>query len=84
MLTTKQARAIIRKHMPNAGSWYNSIWTNKLKDPALRTVKCYDDGNNTKMIAELKRKGGAKNVRTTEPTGDWSHAGGIIVTCQFE
>jgi len=84
MLTTRQARAIIRKYDPNAGRWYNPIWTNKIKDPALRTVKCYDSGNNDKMIKELKRQGGAKNVRITPPAGDWSHAGGIVVTCRFE
>lgn len=84
MLTTKQARAIIRKHIPNAGSWYNPIWTNKVKDPTVRTVKCYDAGDNSQLIKELKRRGGAGTVRTTEPAGDWSHAGGIIVTCQFE
>lgn len=85
MLTTLQARAIIRKHDPNAGRWYNPIWTNKLKDPTLRTVKCYDAGNTAKMIKELKRQGGAKNVRITPPAGDWPRGhGGIVVTCRFE
>ena len=84
MLTTLQARAIIRKHNPNAGSWFDPIWTNKLKDPSLRTVKCYDAGDTTKLVRELKRRGGAKNVRITPPTannGGQVHTGGIVVTC---
>lgn len=82
MLTTKQVRAIIRKHIPNAGSWYNPIWTNKVKDLTVRNVKCYDAGDNTALIAELQQLAGTENVRTTPPAGNWSHAGGIIVTCR--
>ena len=87
MLTTKQVRAIIRKHIPTAGGWFNPIWTNKLKDPALRTVKCYDAGNTAALVRELKRKGGAKSVRITAPSANHCgqmHTGGIVVTCTAE
>jgi hypothetical protein len=83
MLTTKQVRAIIRKHIPNAGSWYDPIWTNKLKNPALRTVKCYNTAaNSTALIAELHQLAGEENVRLT-PNAPWARAGGIIVTCRL-
>ena len=47
MLTTLQARAIIRKHRPRAGTWIDPIWTNKVKDTSVRNVKIYNVDNDT-------------------------------------
>lgn len=79
MLTTRQARTLIRKYEPRA-----EIWTNKVKDPAVRHVKFYDHGGNSVLIAELQKLGGETNVSFTDCTTNYAVASGVIVRCQFE
>jgi hypothetical protein len=81
MLTTLQARAIIRKHRPRAGTWIDPIWTNKVKDTSVRNVKIYNVDNDTALILELERAGGEENVSCTSFSNYSSFAGAIIVRC---
>lgn len=78
MLTTKQVRAIMRKHIPGLGSWNNPIWTNKWDETDKRSIKIYDVNNNKALLAELKAKAGAKNVRQVPGSG---YCEGITVRC---
>ena len=59
MLTTLQVRAIMRKHKNR--EWDN-IYTNKVKNPEHRSVKCYFS---FEAYEELVAACGAENVRVT-------------------
>lgn len=78
MVTTKQVRAVIFKHR-----FFASVWTNKLKDPNLRSVKCYVPSNAAErdaLLAELRELAGAENVRVTSGSA-WLNEPGITVRC---
>ena len=59
MLTTLQVRAIMLKHKSKS---YSGIYTNKVKNPSHRSVKCYF---NFDAYEELVAACGAENVRVT-------------------
>jgi len=72
MLTTKQVRAIMRKHNP-----YRTLWTNKTTgdNSNIRRVKCYYYNNRDRALYdELVQKTGLENVRVTSE-------GGLTVRC---
>jgi len=80
MLTTKQVRAIIRKHTTAA-----EIWTDKPRHDyigSLRRVKCYFD-NNGVLLRALQKAAGSQNVTVT--TGNhhsmYDRGPGIVVKC---
>lgn len=79
MLTTKQVRDIMRD-----GCWQGWIYTNKVKDPSIRHVKCYYNPRNSKDVAllhTLKREAGADNVWVTKGAGYGFSLPGIVVRC---
>ncbi len=63
MVTTKQVRAIFRKHIPKLGTWKNPIWTNKWNDTNQRSIKVYNSGDTAALLQELRAQAGAENVR---------------------
>lgn len=82
MLTTLQARAIIRRHIKT--NIWNTIWTNKpSKNPGnIRSVKVYFDGPpRHPMIKELLRAGAT--VDDLNFTSGSEHLGypGLTVRC---
>ena len=81
MLTTKQVRAIIRKHVPNLGTWYNPVWTNKWDDTNKRSVKVYNSGDTAALLQELRAQAGAENVRIV-PSKTYCDA--ITVRCVIQ
>jgi hypothetical protein len=81
MLTTKQVRAIIRKHVPNLGTWYNPVWTNKWNDTNQRSVKVYNSGDTAALLQELRDLAGAENVRIV-PNDNYCDA--ITVRCVIQ
>ena len=81
MLTTKQVRAIIRKHVPNMGTWYNPVWTNKWDDTNKRSIKVYNSGDTAALLQELRDLAGAENVRIV-PNDNYCDA--ITVRCVIQ
>ena len=81
MLTTKQVRAIIRKHDPDLGSLYSPIWTNKWDDTNKRSIKIYDSGDTAALLQELRALAGAENVRIV-PNDNYCDA--ITVRCVIQ
>lgn len=82
MLTTKEVRKIMRKH----GAWFGVIYTNKVKDPNVRHVKCYYNANNrddTEMFKQLQELAGAENVKVTKGAGYGYAPKGIVVKCKM-
>ena len=79
MITTKQVRAIIRKHIPDIGSWRDPIWTNKWRDDNVRNIKIYDRRGSEALLKELRAAAGAKNVRVVYGYSMFSD--GITVRC---
>jgi len=81
MLTTKQVREIMRK-----GSWTRWIYTNKVKDPSVRHVKCYYNPRYNKdaaVLAKLKELAGNDNVWVTKGARYGNSLQGIIVKCKL-
>jgi hypothetical protein len=81
MITTKQVRAIIRKHVPNSGTWYNPVWTNKWNDTNQRSVKVYNSGDTAALLQELRDLAGPENVRIV-PNDNYCDA--ITVRCVIQ
>jgi hypothetical protein len=83
MLTTRQVRAIIRKHNPSTHPVWDPIYTNKTKsNPGnVRTVKCYYHSN-TALLKALQQAAGAQNVKLTTGAQHYYALGpGITVKC---
>jgi hypothetical protein len=82
MLTTKQARDIIRKHV-NINIW-NTMWTNKPnRNPGqLRSVKVYFDGDMLSPLCRELLKAGAKTDDLNFTSGS-EHLGypGLTIKC---
>lgn len=83
MITTKQVRAIIRKHNRDTGYRSMGIWTNKVGTGDARSVKIYACDSTPEMIAELQEAVGAKNVRLTNGVAGWGtrREEGLTVRC---
>jgi hypothetical protein len=79
MLTTKQVRAIIRKHTTNTYGLYTNKTTGYVGPN--RRVKCYFHGN-VELYTALQKAAGRANVYLT-PGSDYCHSPGpaIIVKC---
>jgi hypothetical protein len=77
MITTKQVRAIMRKHNPQWAVIYTNITR---KNPGmLRSVKCYY-GSNDQLLNALRRAAGKDNVNLTK--GSY-YGPAITVKCQL-
>jgi hypothetical protein len=82
MLTTTQARTIIRKHI-NTNIW-NPMWTNKTsKNPGnVRSVKVYFNGDvRHPMIKELLRAGAALDDLNFTSGSEYAAIEGLTVRC---
>ena len=86
MLTTKQVRNVMRKHLFNS----SDIWTNKTTGDVsnIRRVKCYmpqDIHEATRLINDLKKAAGADNVNLTSGGCSYDYGRpGITVRCLVE
>lgn len=86
MLTTKQVRNVMRKHLTST----YGLYTNKTKDDTtnIRRVKCYMPRNTKEamaLLSELRNLAGPSNVNVT--SGDHSYGygrPGITVRCVVE
>ena len=86
MLTTKQVRNVMRKHLTST----YGLYTNKTKDDTtnIRRVKCYmprTTKESMALLTELRALAGASNVNVTK--GDQSYGygrPGITVRCVVE
>ena len=86
MLTTKQVRNVMRKHLTST----YGLYTNKTKDDTtnIRRVKCYMPRNTKEAMAlltELRNLAGPSNVNVT--SGDHPYGAcrpGITVRCVVE
>lgn len=79
MLTTKEVRKIMRKY------GRDELYTNQVKDPNQRRVKCYAPQDMTTyraLIEELFQKAGEENVTETDGCGLGFGIPGITVLCQ--
>lgn len=75
--TTKQIRQIMRSY------GRNDIWTNKVKDPSVRHVKCYvpwQYSTASQLFRTLVKVAGEMNIAIT----DTSFNQAFIVRCRFE
>ena len=83
MKSTKQVRAWIRAHVGNV-----TIYTNKVKDPAVRHVKIYADNLTLDELGALHAFAGGQNVHFTYPTGGYPDTfgsrAGLIIRCMYE
>jgi hypothetical protein len=84
MLTTKQVRAIIRKHTTGAEIWTDKPIPHRSYTGSLRRVKCYLD-NNGVLLRALQRAAGSQNVTVTKgnPYSMSDRGPGIVVKCQL-
>lgn len=82
MKTTKEVRAFIRAMNPEVKfDVYNPMYTNKLTDCKLRSVKVYRDGVTGDTVQALRAFCGEENVRVTPSVGSWSRGSGVTVRC---
>jgi len=86
MKSTKQVRAWLRAHvsaMPRV-----TVYTNKVKNPAVRHVKVYAYALTQAELDALRIFAGAKNVRMTIPTRGYPDTygtqPGLIIRCMYE
>jgi hypothetical protein len=82
MLTTIQARAIMRRHI-NPNIW-NPMWTNKTsKNPGnIRSVKVYFNGDATHpMVKELLKAGAALDDLNFTNGSEYTAIEGLTVRC---
>ena len=83
MITTKQARSIIRERQAETLSIFPAgyqVYTNKLaSQPELRTVKCYYRHDDV-LLERLREAAGEANVKLT-PGNQFTCREGIVVTC---
>ena len=82
MLTTTQARTIIRKHI-NTNIW-NPMWTNKTsKNPGnVRSVKVYFNGDvSHPLIKELLQAGATVDDLNFTTGSEYTAAEGLTVRC---
>ena len=78
MLNTVQVRNIMRKH----GAFANEIYTNKLKDPKFRSVKCYTCHADVNALMKELTSLGAE-FKLTEGSTHWRSMGeGMVVKCE--
>ena len=85
MLTTTQARAIIRKHV-NINFW-NPMWTNKTsKNPGnVRSVKVYFNGDvSHPLVKELLRAGADLDDLNFTTGSEYAAVEGLTVRCILE
>lgn len=84
MLTTKEVRAIMRKH--GKGRGFELIYTNKVKDPNVRHVKCYySEHRDHALMDALCIEAGYENVKLTMDghLKCYSQVPGLIVKCKM-
>ena len=83
MKSTKQVRAWLRAHVGNI-----TVYTNKVKNPAVRHVKVYAYALTQNEQDALRIFAGARNVHMTIPTrgypDTYGSSRGIIITCMYE
>ena len=83
MKSTKQVRAWIRAHVGNI-----VVYTNKVKNPAVRHVKVYRDNLTPDQLGALATFAGSKNVHVTYPVQDYPYAygsrPGLIIRCMYD
>jgi len=86
MKSTKQVRAWLRAHVGQVP--YVTIYTNKVKNPAIRHVKIYQDEMTMAEVVDLHKFAGFANVRVTSPgrayPDRWGSRAGVIIRCAFE
>jgi hypothetical protein len=83
MKSTKQVRAWIRAHVGNV-----TVYTNKVKNPAVRHVKVYRDNLTLDQLGALATFAGSRNVNITYPTrgypDTYGSQPGLIIRCMYE
>ena len=90
MKSTKQVRAWLRAHVSSysGGPFGMTIYTNKVKNPAVRHVKVYAYALTQDELDALRIYAGARNVHITIPTRSYPDtygtSRGIIITCMYE
>lgn len=90
MKSTKQVRAWLRAHISSysGGPFGMTIYTNKVKNPAVRHVKIYEYALTPAELDALRIFAGPRNVHTTIPTrgypDTYGTSCGIIIRCMYE
>ena len=90
MKSTKQVRAWLRAHVSSysGGPFGMIVYTNKVKNPAVRHVKVYAYALTQDELDALRIFVGAENVHMTIPTrgypATYGTSRGIIIRCTFE
>jgi hypothetical protein len=80
MKTAKQVRAYIREIAKLPRGFTVPLYTNKVKDPAIRNVKLYTGDLAAEQQCELIRFVGRENVRYTAK----GRFGSMIIKCAYE
>lgn len=83
MLTTKQVRNIMRKHLTSTYGLYTNKTAGDTTD--IRRVKCYMPRNTKEgmsLLSELRASAGVSNVNVTKGEHSWGYGRpGITVRC---
>ena len=78
MANTKTVRQILAKYNKR------DIFTNKVKDPNFRAIKCYYNSfRDAELVAELIKVAGSKNVKIIDNSDNNFVADSITVRCEF-
>lgn len=86
MKSTKQVRAWLRAYIGQVP--YVTVYTNKVKNPAIRHVKIYRDEITAAEFHDLSMFAGSVNVRVTTPgrayPDRWGSRAGVIIRCMYD